>query len=218
MSASRSDLLLSLNTRWPDNDWRLMFHGTAHAFEVFSEQSIGKGADANSALGIHLAEFSEPASEYAQASAEHDREGAIARVLVVALPARFPSRDLNNFFKFFGEADAGISGVMDALDAKDHTHFAAERQRLLALGHDVVDYEDGEQVIAVALNPADLVIVGELTPEAAEHLHTAIDALPDPFAAPARLAAIEALSVGWTPSNSTPASALGPFRRHRPGI
>lgn len=195
-----ADWVSHLHQRWPDTEWRLMFHGTGHAFERFSEASIGRGRDANAALGVHLAEYPEAAAEYAEASVQDDQDGQHARVLVVALPARHPTQELNDFFKFFGEADAGVPGKVDPLDAKDATHFRQERARLRAAGHDVVDYEDGEQVITVALDPADLVIVGSLTPEAAFALRDAMENLADMFDAPARLTLLDTLATGWTPS------------------
>lgn len=176
-----------------------MFHGTAHDFETFTEDSIGKGADANCALGVHLAEYPDVAGEYAEVHSKRDEGATAARVLVVALPANKPTNDLNDFFKFFGEPDAGIPGRIPAIAAKDHDAFRRERQELLRAGFDVVDYEDGEQVISVSLNPKDMVIVGSLTPSAALIAREAIEALPDMFDAQARLAAIEGLPEGWCP-------------------
>lgn len=201
-----------LAARWPDTEWRLMFHGTAHAFDNFSEASVGRGSDANSALGVHLAEWPGAAAEYADASVSGDSEAAAPRVLVVALPAYSPTNELDDFFKFFGEPDDGIPGVMEALPARDHEHFRQERQRLLAAGHDVVDYEDGEQVISVALDPSPLVIVGRLSVEAARSIEEAMSRLPDAFDARARLALLEKMGSGWSPS------ALPAIPRPRRGV
>lgn len=193
-----STWLARLQARWPHNECRILFHGTAHTFEAFTEDSIGRGSDANSALGIHLAEWAHAAAEYAETSAERDADGAVGRVLVVALPALHPTGELNDFFRFFGEPDDARDGA-PALEAQDHAHFARERQRLIAAGHDVVDYEDGEQVISVALNPNDLMIVGELNPAVAESLFEQIEAMEDPFDPAARLQLLAALDEGWTP-------------------
>jgi hypothetical protein len=185
---------------------RLLFHGTGHAVPAFGEAFIGQGADANSALGVHLAEFPEAAAEYATASQTRDAGATGARVLVVALKSQSPDPVHWDFFRFFGEPD-------DGLPARDHAHFRAERARLRAEGHDVVDYEDGEQVITVALDPADLIVLGELTVEAAEALADPVRALADPFDPRARLTLIAA-SPGWTPRPvPTPVPRRRPSRR-----
>lgn len=213
MTAPHDAWLTHLQQRWPDTEFRIMFHGTAHGFDAFTEDSIGQGGDANSALGVHLAEWPHTAGEYAEANTQRDTAGTKGRVLVVALAAYRPSQDLNDFFLFFGEPDEARPGLA-ALEAKDHAHFARERQRLIAAGHDVVDYEDGEQVISVALNPADLVIVGELTPEVACELFERMEGLEDSFDPAARLRLIGELQQGWAP-RALPTSQVAPRRGAR---
>ena len=78
----------------------------------------------------------------------------------------------------------------DGAQERDHAGFAALRQELRARGHDTVDYEDGEQVITVALNPEDLTVVARLTPAQAEEVGEVFHSWEDPFDASARLAAV----------------------------
>ena len=86
-------------------DWRIMFHGTCRRFEAFTEDSIGKGGDDNSSLGVHFAEFPDAAAEYAEAGMLRN-EGQ-GEVLVVLVPARHAHevRDYEAFFGFNGEGD-----------------------------------------------------------------------------------------------------------------
>lgn len=167
-------------------DWRVMFHGTCRRFDAFTEESIGKGGDDNSSLGVHFAEFPDAAGEYAEAGMLRN-EGQ-GEVLVVLVPARHAHevRDYEAFFGFNGEGDPdpdfGPAG------------FARWRQELLAQGHDVVDYEDGEGCITVALNPADLRIVGRLDVDEALALRESMDELDEVFDPAARIALLRALA------------------------
>ena len=58
----------------------------------------------------------------------------------------------------------------------------------------MVDYEDGEGCITVALNPADLRIVGRLDVDEAIALREAMDELDDAFDPAARIALLRALA------------------------
>lgn len=178
-------------------DWRVMFHGTCWRFDAFTEDSIGKGGDDNSSLGVHFAEFPDAAGEYAEAGI-HRHEGD-GEVLVVLVPARnaFEVRDYEAFFGFNeqGDPDPGFG----------HAGFARWRQELLSQGHDVVDYEDGEGCITVALDPSCLRIVGRMSVDEALVLREAMDELDDAFDPAARIALLQA--------QSTPAARAG----RRPG-
>lgn len=197
---------------------RVLFHGSGHSIDAFTEESIGRGQDANAALGVHLAEYPDHAGEYAEASAEFDPTARLAQVYVVVVPARAPTQELNEFFAFFGEPDSGIPGQLEPLAAKSSGHFAAERQRLLAAGHDLVDYEDGEQVIAVALNPADVILIGTFPADQAMDVREVMEVMEATGDCPAhqRLAAIAPWIEAWrsTPKPSTPKNP--PRARNRP--
>ena len=161
-------------------DWRVMFHGTCRRFEAFTEDSIGKGGDDNSALGVHFAEFPDAAGEYAEAGA--GRGEGNAEILVVLVPAR-NALEVRDYYTFFGFTEEG-----DPDPAFGHAGFARWRQELLAQGHDAVDFEDGEGCITVALNPPDLQIVGRMDVDEAIALREAMDELDDAFDPAARIA------------------------------
>ena len=75
-----------------------------------------------------------------------------------------------------------------------HAGFARWRQELLAQGHDAVDFEGGEGCITVALNPADLRIVGRLNLDEALALRESMDELDEVFDPAARIALLRALA------------------------
>lgn len=140
------------------------YHGTAHRFARFTEASIGRGVEPNTALGVHCTDDPAAAADYAQSSASFDAAAAKPVVLVVEadIAQVVPVEDSNQFF--------GIGGSKPA--AKEH--FAAERRRLLDLGVDAVWSSDyGDHDIWVVLNPAKLVVTGALTLEAAEETEAA---------------------------------------------
>lgn len=177
-------------------DWRVMFHGTCRRFDAFTEESIGKGGDDNSSLGVHLAEFPDTAAEYADAG--HLRGEGEATVLVVLVPARhaFEVRHYETFFGFNeeGNPDPNVG----------HAGFARWRQQLLAQGHDAVDYEDGEGCITVALDPASLQIVGRMDVKDAFALREAMDELGDVFDPQARIGLLQALNRPTAPVGQLP--------------
>lgn len=175
-----------LDQRWPGVAWRILFHGTGHDVPAFTEESIGRGADANAALGVHLAEFPDVAADYAVDSAASDATARRPRVLIVALPARHPHPEWDSSV-FFGLEDPGIPGQTDPIAAWTSADFVRWRQQLRERGHDAIDYEDGDQVITVALDPADAVILGEMTVEAARAFREVMDEEDVSFEGAARL-------------------------------
>lgn len=177
------------NEKWPGVEWRVMFHGTSQSFEEFDESlSIGRGRDENSSLGIHFAEFPDDAGEYAQVS--HERgEGATATVLAVVMAAHDPYLE-TDYYRFFGFNEEG-----DPDPDFGKRGFSQWRQELLAESYDVVDYEDGEGCITVALNPADLFIVGRMDAAKAMELGETIRNLDDCFDPIQRIEAMEEAGV-----------------------
>lgn len=165
-----------------DDGWRLLFHGTSRAFDEFSEDWIGKGGDANSALGVHLAEWPADSAEYAEISLSCE-EGSNAHVLAVLCPAQNPKIEFN-YFSFFGFSDEEGQEL-------DHAHFHRLRQSLITEGHDILDYEDGEQVICVALSPEPLKIIARLTPDEAIELDSRLRDSSDPYSGEFRLSMLK---------------------------
>lgn len=161
---------------------RIVFHGTSDAFDAFDLGRCGRGGDANSHLGVHLAEEARDAAEYAEAAAA--RRGGEARVLVVRAATANPFAGFD-YHAFFGyDHDGGsVAGPEE---------FARRRLDLLAQGYDSVDYRDGEQTICVSLDPSLLGIVAVLTPSEAAEVGERIEALPDPEDDRARLAIVAA--------------------------
>lgn len=153
------------------DEFRLLFHGTANDFDSFSA-SWSPGGDCNSALGTHFSEFPGEALEYAQTSFERG-EGARPIVMVAAVPALNPY-GMTDYFEFFGYDD-------DGGQLMNHEGFSQKRDNLLRIGHDIIDYEDGEGVISVALRPENVTILAKLSPEQAERLDGLIRKNDDPF-------------------------------------
>lgn len=160
---------------------RIMFHGTCRGIAQFDEQSIGKGGDDNSALGVHLSPWPDQAAEYAQMSVSDGEP----RVLVVLAPARSPI-DEHRYDRFFG---------LDDQDGRDpefgKAGFAGWRRELLALGHDMMDYEDGDGPISVCLVPDVLVVAGSMGLDEAHALRERLDEMEDPFCAQAIMDELE---------------------------
>ena len=156
---------------------RIVFHGTSDAFDAFDLGRCGRGGDANSHLGVHLAEEAREAAEYAEAAAA--RRGGEAQVLVVRAVAANPFAGFD-YHAFFGYGHDGGSVI-------GPEEFARRRLELIAQGYDSVDYQDGEQTICVSLDPTLLGIVAVLTPAEAAEVGERIEALPDPDDDRARL-------------------------------
>ena len=160
---------------------RIVFHGTSDAFDAFDLGRCGRSGDANSHLGVHLAEEAREAAEYAEAAA---RRGGEAQVLVVRAVAANPFAGFD-YHAFFGYGHDGGSVI-------GPEEFARRRLELIAQGYDSVDYRDGEQTICVSLDPSLLGIVAVLTPSEAAEVGERIEALPDPEDDRARLAIVAA--------------------------
>ena len=165
-----------------NEDWRVLFHGTCREFKTFGEDSIGQGGDDNSALGVHFAEFPQHAADYAKGGAM--RSEGDPQILIVLVPAHAPIEE-RDYYRFFG-FDA--EGNPDQAFGKPG--FARWRQELLEQGHDVVDYEDGEGPITVALDPSTLQIVGSMTIDEAHALGERLDLEDDQFCPARRIAVI----------------------------
>ena len=159
---------------------RVMFHGTCKQVEAFSEALIGRGSDDNSALGVHLTDYAHHAAEYAQIGSDHgEGDGS---VLVVLAPAHNPFVE-SDYDRFFGLNEEGSPDP-----GFGRAGFARMRAELITQGHDIVDYEDGNGPISVALDPSKLLIVGRMNMDEAVELGEKMDALEDFFSTPARLA------------------------------
>ncbi|ACS43669.1 hypothetical protein [Methylorubrum extorquens] len=148
---------------------RIVFHGTSDAFDAFDLGRCGRGGDANSHLGVHLAEEARVAAEYAEAAAA--RRGGEAQVLLVRAVTASPFAGFD-YYAFFGYGHDGGSVI-------GPEEFARRRLELIAQGYDSVDYQDGEQTICVSLDPTLLDIVAVLTPAEAAEVGERIEALPD---------------------------------------
>jgi hypothetical protein len=157
------------------DDWRILFHGTSQDIEAFSEHAVGQGGDDNSALGVHLTDHAHHAAEYAQMG---DGEGV---VLIVMTPGKSPFT-VSDHDLFFG---LGEDGSPDPNFGR--AGFSEWRQELLSQGHDVVDYEDGNGPITVALDPAKLLVVGRLSVDKAIELGEMMDVLEDSFSTSVRV-------------------------------
>ena len=168
---------------------RILFHGTRRQFEGFTEASIGTGAEANSALGIHLTDFPHLAADYADGASPD--EGDYPQVLVVRTPVSKAFEERDNY-TFFGYNDEGIPD-----SAMGKAGFSKWRASLQQSGFDAVDYEDGEGPIVVALDPGKLEIIARLTLKEAYMLSERLSELEDEFNTAQRLDAL--LSLGGEP-------------------
>lgn len=166
-----------------------LYHGTRDpSLTSFTEEGIGIGGDANSALGVFLCETAAAAVEYADRDyfnglvARPDGRG---RVLVVELEAT-KAFVIDSLSDFLGTDDRGEKD-------RNHSDFSAARERLLALGFDCMATDDlGELAgVWVALDTARLRVTGSLTAEGAMDLedspdYSAVEMLGgDLFASPA---------------------------------
>lgn len=152
---------------------KILFHGTSHRFAAFSEDFIGVGGDANSALGVHLAEWPESAAEYAESSQDRDRRAQSACVLVVEAEVSNSFQGFD-YYEFFGLDDQGNQ-------VASRQAFAQIRQDLLDEGFDTIEYEDGEQQIVVILEPSNTNIIARLTVDEAYRLSEILSAGDEPF-------------------------------------
>lgn len=138
----------------------LAFHGSSQKISLFSGQKVGKGADANSSLGLCLSHCPLNALDYAECSNKAG-EGEHVLVYVVAYPSSGHTQMMS--------PDA-FFGILDDDSRAPATHFSELRSDLLAKGYDRVECDTGEDAITVALNPDRCLIVAVLDPEAVEAL------------------------------------------------
>lgn len=164
------------------NGFRVLFHGCGTSIDCFTTDRLGQGAEDNSALGVHLAEFPGIAAAFAETAAAH-REGE-GMVLIVLAPASTPYV-IQSFDDFFGLDENG-----DPVLGKEG--FAELRTRLVAQGYDMVDYEDGEMgAICVSLLPEGLRVIGAMSIEQAYEFDDTLQQLEDPFDTNIRLSLLE---------------------------
>lgn len=148
-----------------------LYHATAApTFTAFSEASVGRGGDANSSLGVHLAERPGDTLRYVTDHAGQPVSPA-ARVLVVEASIERALLTWNSN-DFFGTDEHGEQ-ILDT-DA-----FAARREALRADGYDAVCteggmFDDDGAGVWVVLDPQRLRVVGEMSlAEAADSEATA---------------------------------------------
>ena len=128
----------------------ILFHGTGSNMTSFISDAQF-GGDRNSALGTHFSHSPRVAAEYAEMSADAENEPC---VLVSIVPA-------TNIFHMTDGCD--FFGIDERGDyEREHSHFQEMRKRLVSEGFDMVEFEDGEQVIAVSLVPEQARIIARL--------------------------------------------------------
>lgn len=179
----------NLKTAIANGDYQIAFHGTATRTRAFTNERIGFGADANSALGLFLTELPESAVEYAD-MAVASSEGHEPIIYAVAYPARKTYRFASH------EAFYGLDG--------ETTDFTVFRHQLINQGFDSAEFESGEDVIRICLNPDQALIIAEIGSEQALTLEQAkfdspmilellarhgwLDLIQDPMPSPAPFA------------------------------
>lgn len=153
-----------------------LYRGTAFEFPAFDEDSIGRGADANSALGVCLTEEPADAAEYAREAAKHPNAGEPFVLIVEAEVTR--TMIVSSADQFFGmDHERGIQMC-------DQGDFAVAAKRLKEQGFDsVVADEIGDGTGTwIVFDPARLTITGYMLPDEADeaqsqtlHGHVSMD-------------------------------------------
>jgi hypothetical protein len=166
-----SGLHITIEDLLRNDDWRLMFHGTANPVAAFTDAGLGKGEDCNSALGLSCAEWPSLAAEYAETKAEREK-GPDAIVTAVLVPSHQPVE--LDYYQFFGFDEAGNQ-------VRDHAGFEELRQSLILAGYDIVDFEDSDGPYSISLVPIKTIVVAHLTIEQANVLNAKMHALSDPY-------------------------------------
>jgi hypothetical protein len=149
-----------------------LYHGTRHpSLSSFRSSEVGRGGDANSALGVFLCEAAASAVEYADPDF-HNGIKALSgdgRVLVVEV-------DVSNCFIVDRISD--FLGI-DEWGERERTHedFAAARERLLEKGHDCIATDSIDELdgIWVVLDPSRTRVVGCLDVETASTMEERVD-------------------------------------------
>jgi hypothetical protein len=139
---------------------RILFHGTAHNINAFTEDSIGKGTEPNAALGVHTADDPIAASGYAELAKMVDKNAQEATVLVIEY--------LSTNQAYIHDAD-DFYGTYDD-ETNTHTHFAELRRDHIEDGIDLIDFEGGEDTITTLLIPTNIKIIDRLSIEEAQVL------------------------------------------------
>jgi hypothetical protein len=173
----------------PGQDWAIAFHGSATAFQTFSEDaSIGKGFEANSELGVHLAHSAATAAHYAQLAAEDAPCGESAETtpIVYIVAYRQGRRHDASHEEFFceplGEAFDDPAHPLYAHDPeRDDARSLARsyRQHLLEQGIVTLEREDVEDLGAhiIVLRPEDTVVLDFLAGAEAMEKLVSLDAV-----------------------------------------
>lgn len=132
---------------------RVLFHGTSHDVECFSDVSVGVGSDPNSALGVHTTDFPESAANYAELSKALDVDSKDPIVLVIRYLSAGQAY-IDNYDEFYGTYDD---------ETNNKAHFEQLRRDHIEGGVDLIDYEGGEAPITTLLKPDKMTIIDKLT-------------------------------------------------------
>lgn len=127
----------------------IAFHGTTEKIEKFNEDSIGKGFDANSALGVHASFSPSYASEYASLRETLNNKKGYVYILYI----KYDDYDyIESNDDFYGNEFEGT---------KTKEHFNEKRNEYLKNGIDLVLFDIEESILTI-LNPKKIKIIGKL--------------------------------------------------------
>lgn len=142
-----------------------LYHGTAHAFDLFDGRFTSRGVDPNSGLGIHLTEQPSVAADYAEIATKDAGAGQpVVLVVEAEITKMVLTSDATEFLGYepgFFDPDTNIS----------REDFVAARHTLQSEGFDGVAVDECSQADVsgtwVIFDPDRLRIVGRLTLEEA---------------------------------------------------